>query len=78
MQLYFQELKRRDGLREEYVKIAEAIDMLVDLHRVGMHFEASERWTKKELEANQIKHNIIERTKLHMMSVKTKIGAGLM
>ena len=52
MQLYFQELKRRDGLREEYVKIAEAIDMLVDLHRVGMHFETSERWTKKEFEAN--------------------------
>lgn len=52
MQLYFQELKRRDGLREEYVTIAEAIDMLVDLHRVGMHFEASERWTKKDLEAN--------------------------
>ena len=34
--------------------------MLIDVHKVGMQYESKEKWTKKELEANQIKYNIID------------------
>lgn len=60
MQLYFGEMKRRDTLREEYGAIAEAIHMLIDVHKVGMQFESKEKWSRQELEANQIKYNIID------------------
>ena len=63
MQLYFSELKRRDTLREEYSTVADACDMLIDLIKVNMQFEAKEKWTKKELEVNQIKYNIIDQIK---------------
>ena len=52
-------MKRRDTLREEYGTIAEALNMITDVIKVGMQYESKERWTKKELEANQIKYNII-------------------
>ena len=37
MQLYFADIKKRDALREEYVAIADSVDMLIDLHKVNMH-----------------------------------------
>ena len=40
MQLYFSEMKRRDTLREEYGAIAEAMNMLIDVHKVSMQFES--------------------------------------
>ena len=43
MQLYFSELKKRDKLREEYVLISEAMDMLIDLYKVNMFFEGGDK-----------------------------------
>lgn len=42
LQLWFNEMKKRDKLREEYVAVSEAFDMLIDLVKVGMHGDKSE------------------------------------
>ena len=36
MQLYFGELKKRDSLREEYATLVDAVDMVVDLFKIGI------------------------------------------
>ena len=66
MQLYFTELKKRDTLREEYSTIADSIDMLIDLQKLSMQYDSKDGWTKKELELNQIKYNIIDLIKRRM------------
>ena len=77
MQLYFGEMKRRDTLREEYGAIAEAMNMLIDVHRVGMQYEAKEKWTKKELEINQIKYNIIDLIADKLAQLRARIGISM-
>lgn len=77
MQLYFTELKKRDTLREEYLAICESTDMLIDIHKVNMQFESKEKWTKKELEVNQIKYNIIDMIKQRLQEVRSKVGQSL-
>ena len=78
MQLYFNELKRRDTLREEYTIISDSIDMLIDLHKVNMQLEGKEKKTQRDLEVNQLKYGIIDRIKNKMQSVRKFIGASLM
>lgn len=77
MQLYFTELKKRDTLREEYLAICDSADMLIDIHKVNMQFESKEKWTKKELEVNQIKYNIIDMIKKRLQEVRVKVGQSL-
>jgi len=78
MQLYFSELKKRDTLKEEYSAVADAVEMFVDLHRVGLQSENRDKWTKKELEINQVKYNILDLIKQRVMDVRQKISLSLL
>ena len=40
MQLYFQELKRRDTLREEYSALSNAIETVMDIVKIGHRIES--------------------------------------
>ena len=42
MQLWFSEMKLRDVLREEYSTIADSMDMLIDMHKIGMQYESKD------------------------------------
>ena len=70
MQLYFGELKKRDTLREEYASVADSVDMLIDLHKLNLQYEKNDSRSKKELEINQIKYNIMDRIKIRMSEVR--------
>jgi len=77
MQLYFEDMKKRDALREEYTAVVDSIDMLIDIFKIGMQFHNKERLTKKDLEINQIKYNVIDQIKQKTQSIRAQIGIGL-
>ncbi len=77
MQLYFSELRKRDTLREEYSTVADSVDMLIDLHKVSMQYEAKDQFSKQELELNQVKYNIIDMIKSRLSGVRQKVGVSL-
>ena len=77
MQLYFEDMKKRDALREEYSAVVDSIDMLSDIFKIGMQVNIKERLTKLDLEINQIKYNVIDKIKQKTQSVRAQIGLGL-
>lgn len=77
MQLYFGEMKKRDTLRDEYGVVAESLGMFIDMHKVGMQYESKEKWSREELQANQIKYNIIDLIQKKLAYLRSRIGVSM-
>ena len=81
MQLYFQELKRRDTLREEYVALATAIETIMDMLKIGHRIDLiskpkdfEEKLKGEQGKLIQTRFELMEAVSEGLNTVRAKVG----
>ena len=77
IQLYFNELKKRDQQKDEYLAVSEAVEMLIDLFKVEIHKDQKELQGRSQAELNQIRYSIIDKINKKMDKVRQLIKSTL-